>query len=264
MTPTDRLTLANDLASLLVTTAQAEALVGSDMRKVHERIDGELVRTFGDALAPLADLARRDKDGLAAAVVALSAAVARLQADLFALKAERLVGAGGEAPSNLSLLAAWEKPAADATGVVDVVVELGPTVLGHGWFVEDKGGGRFWRWLGPEPQAALVLPAFGPGTYELSTVVTALRADQLASLAVTVNGVPVVVKAGAVDGSSMPLHFTVELSAVDSNFLFLHFTIAHTLTPREVSGGEDVRRLGIGLANLRVRRVPPAASVGAG
>jgi hypothetical protein len=150
---------------------------------------------------------------------------------------------------------------------MDVVLDLPPRMLGHGWDVEDRGGGFYWRWMSPEPRAALVVPVLGEGNFTLSARIDALSVEQLDSLVVKVDGAQVAVKMVRIANADPNAHHQadIEFAAVvtpsGSQFLFIEFEIDRMHSPREVHGSEDDRMLGIGFGHLRMSRAQEPAPV---
>jgi hypothetical protein len=226
----------------------------------HGRVDGHLVETFAELLSPLEGLARQGGDGAAAAVGGLIAVIARLQADLFLLKAAQLAP-GASCLDSLPTLESVVAMRQRQREAIDVLVDLSPRTLGHGWDVEDRGQFH-WRWMSPEPRAAMVVPALGDGDFILSARINALAGEQLDSLVVKVDGLPVDIGLVRLDKSEAQINyqadiqFQVSVKPDGSQFLFIEFAIDRTIAPRDLYDSLDPRLLGIGFSHLRMRRMP--------
>lgn len=246
----DTVSLSNKVASLLMAAGAPPPTDEQSILRAHERLDGHLVETFSELLSPLVATARQGGDGAAAAVSGLIAAIARLQADMFLLKSNQ-VASDAEPLPTLESVIAMRTTQREA---MDLIVELPPETLGHGWDVESRDGGRYWRWMSPEPKAALVVPAVGAGDFVISAQIDAMVGEQLDTLVVRVNGEIAAVTMTRIDEGHAEIMFDVSVAANGSNFLFMEFEIGRTLSPHELHGSSDRRMLGIGLSHLRIRR----------
>ncbi|MEJ7927133.1 hypothetical protein WG908_10255 [Sphingobium sp. AN641] len=256
----DNLSLSNKVASLLMAAGAPPTTDEQSISRVHERLDGHLVETFTELLSPLVASARQGGDGAVAAVSGLVAAVARLQADMFLIKSQQ----AGPAATEANVLPTLESVIAMRTTqreATDLIVELPPETLGHGWDVESREGGRFWRWMSPEPRATLVVPAVGVGDFIISAQLDAMVGEQFDTLVIRVNGEDADVAMTRIDNGHAEIMFAASVAVNGSNFMFIEFEIGRTYSPHELHGSLDERMLGVGLSHLRIRRAGASAAL---
>jgi len=275
--------LAGQVASLLAVGARGDAVSLDPKSLGAAAIGGYLQQAFAQPLRAALDSAS-DARSLRDLLILLIEQVAALQADNLVLKSYLLDGALKNRVWDIRyqdpLMALRDIVRQDGRDElldedVDLTLQLGPKVLGSGWHVvESQGNGAYWRWMGPETKASLVLPAYGPGDYRMTLRFRTLDARVTGMPRISVNYAAAErteIKALADWEFEATFQATLPRSAA-TNFLIVEFEVDGVLSPADIDPNSvDRRPLGIGLGAIGIRklRVPlgsdgaPAGAAGA-
>jgi regulator of replication initiation timing len=135
--------------------------------------------------------------------------------------------------------------------LAEVAVDMRQQIDGKNWYWAEHDG----RWAGPGTHGTLMLPAMGPGRYEVNLdVVDAMDPEILADMQVTLCGIPLILERAS---KSYPVTLkgvaVVENAAMDRDW-DLSFRFPSLSSPAQ-RGSSDSRQLAIRLRSLRLRAI---------
>ncbi len=255
--PSDRAILAVDAALRDAVAVTADdhldmtaALAGASA------IQGALTVAFERRLVSL--LPR--KEGLSPEIKPLLAEIARLQADVFSLRAA-LAAQGTAIPQYRDpLLALRELLNGEAalTGhppPFRCVVELGPQTLGYGWHAPERhGNGPWFRWSGPGERSGLLVPTGGGGLHRLTLRMRSPTPGLIEGMHITVNGREWHVNREA-EGEHWVVRGSFDAAAEGAQrfFALIEWVVEETRALPE-SGRTDQRKAGFAILDILVER----------
>lgn len=223
-----------------------------------------LTRAFQEVLDTAFAGQRENPEAIASATIRQLAAI---RAELAICKA-----ALAERPGEADLKIGYDDPLALARRIVAAGAEapiIGPQeaafpfdarILCAGWGpVETQPDGTRLRWMGPEPQGALVLPAFGAGRHRIDLACRWPDADQPANLQVAAPGA-LECNLIASGPSGIALE-TVLPEGQIQGFQYIDLALPAGLARIEMETGEVLMR-GPGVMSITVRRTAGVEAAG--
>lgn len=141
------------------------------------------------------------------------------------------------------------------------LIELGPEVIGTGWYPAETQPDGYWRWSGPDRVATLMLPTVGSGMTRLAFEMRLLVPSLADGIRFAVDGRPasnVAINSMGDRRYSVSMETPVSERRVPS-FLLLRVELPETVSPASVDGVNDERLLGIGLARIMLELIRPEA-----
>ena len=120
----------------------------------------------------------------------------------------------------------------------------------HNWYQPEYDGDHYWRWMGPDCEARLLIPLPGQGRYLLQIKIGWVAEDHAASLGqVFVNGIPVELpRSGLLAGSELNIPLDALFDA-QSGWAELLFALPYCVQPNP----DDPRKLGISIDSIELR-----------
>jgi hypothetical protein len=133
----------------------------------------------------------------------------------------------------------------------EYVIDMSDEVQGSNWHYAEKNG----RWAGPLLTSSILLPAIGAGKYTIELhILSVLDIDILSGMTLFVNGRQCHIKSAP---NHVPIRLNAEITLTEDdteNPLELVIKFPKALSPHEVSGNEDKRKLAVYFQSIRVSR----------
>lgn len=249
--------IADRVASILLSGRVVKDAHLDVMLAGAKAIDQYLTDAFIQTTGALIDKPEAEDTGQNRLTTYLLEEIAKLRSDVFLLKQAALKSIP---PSHftdplVALSTRLPTVSSEATRGSSTTLRLTDKILGHGWHVERRPDGTFWRWMGPMPRATLVIPTWGPGLYSIGAEVSAMTSDQIASISISANDARVAIEVENVRENLAQVRFVAETNTNAENLIFLTFSIGAVISPSDVMDSADDRKLGIGLSHLTLTRL---------
>lgn len=199
------------------------------------------------------------KEGLSPEIKPLLAEIARLQSDVFTLRAA-LAAQGSAIPQYRDpLLALRELLNGDAALIrrppFRSVVELGPETLGYGWHApERRASGPWFRWSGPGERSGILVPTGGGGRHSLTLRLRSPIPGLIEGMRITVNGREWL-SSRETEGEHLLLKGAFDAAADGAQrfFALIEWVVEATRLLSEF-GGTDQRQAGFALSEILVEQ----------
>lgn len=138
-------------------------------------------------------------------------------------------------------------------------VDLGPEIIGNGWYPAETLPEGYWRWSGPDAVSTLLLPTVGSGRTRLSFEMIMLEPNSACRTSFSINGHAASnVEVTSVESRRFAVSMEADIAERRApSFLSLRIEVPETVSPAMVDGSNDLRLLGIGLSRIRLELVEP-------